>query len=247
MEQKQKSEETETSHPEIDNSKLIEDAKEMMASLQIVNIEKTITESMAKHMQEWQRSIMTTFATTCSSLIETAVKKTDKKIERIEDTTIEHEHRITALETMADEFDQQKRSNNIVVRGLKQHTDPKTSAIEMITSALGIHVTENDIKYAVKITLKNEKKSTDSMKIAFFETRLRDEVYARRTKLKGTEIYISEDLTLKKSNLPYEARQYTREHPNSTTWTSEGSIFIKDAINDKPRLVRCIADLESDN
>ena len=78
MEQK-KSEETETSHPEIDNSKLIEDAKEMMASLQIVNIEKTIAESMAKHMQEWQRSIMTTFATTCSSLIETAVKKTDKK------------------------------------------------------------------------------------------------------------------------------------------------------------------------
>ena len=104
MEQK-KSEETETSHPDIDNSKLIEDAKEMMASLQIVNIENTIAESMAKHMQEWQRTIMTTFATTCSSLIETAIKKTDTKIERIEDTTIVHEHRITALETMADEFD----------------------------------------------------------------------------------------------------------------------------------------------
>ena len=66
----------------------------------------------------------------------TAIKKTDTKIERTEDTTITHEHRITALKTMADVFDQQKRSTNIVVRGLKQHIDPKTSAIERITSAL---------------------------------------------------------------------------------------------------------------
>ena len=71
------SEETETSHPEINNLHLVEDAKQMMESLKIASIENIIATSMAKHMAEWQNTIMNTFAITCSNLVENAVKKTD--------------------------------------------------------------------------------------------------------------------------------------------------------------------------
>ena len=145
---------------------------------------------------------------------------------------------------MADEYEQKKRNNNIVVRGLMPNTDPKASTIAMINGRLGIHMTENDIRYAMKIDLKNEKEGTDSVKISFFDERLKEEVYGRRIRLKGTDIYISEDLTLKQSTLAFEARQYARSKPNSTTWTSDGTIFLKDAIEEKPRIIRCSADID---
>jgi len=242
-----KSEETETSHPEVDNLYLLSDAKQMMSQLQITNIDATIATSMAKHMQEWQSSFMTTFASTCSSLIENATKKIETKVDKKEDQIIVHEHRIDALENMADDFEQSKRNNNIVMRGIKSNVDPKAEAIVTINTALGIHITEKDIRYATKLALKNEKEGTESLKIAFFDVRLKEEIYSRRIRLKGTDIFLSEDLTLKKSTLAFEARQYARSKPNSTTWTSDGKIFLKDAIDEKPRIVRCSADLEPIN
>ena len=82
------------------------------------------------------------------------------------------------------------------------------------------------------------------MKVAFFDVRLCDEVYARRLKLKGTGIFISKDLTLKRSNLPYETRTYTRANPNASTWTSEGKIFLKDNPDGKHRVVNNVTDLK---
>ena len=58
--------------------------------------------------------------------------------------------------------------------------------------------------------LKNDDDGTDYYKINFFAKRQRDEIYAKRTHFKGTNIYLSEDLTIKKSCLAYEARQYAR-------------------------------------
>ena len=51
---------------------------------------------MAKHMTE-QNTIMNAFAMICSNLVKNAAKKTDQKIEKIEDKTIEHEHRLRLL------------------------------------------------------------------------------------------------------------------------------------------------------
>ena len=152
-----KSDETETCHPEVDNTHLLSDAKQMMASLQITNIDAAIDKSTAKHMQAWQSSLMTTFATTCASLIENATKKIESKVERIEDKIIVHEHRIEALESMVNDFEQTSRNSTIVLRGLKQNVDPKAGAVAMINSTLGIHVRENHIRYAIKLALKNEK------------------------------------------------------------------------------------------
>ena len=148
---------------------------------------------------------------------------------------------------MADEFEQFKQNSNIVVRGLNINGDPKTNLINMITSGLGIHVTERDIKFLIKLTLKNEREGTTSVKVALFDQRLRDEIYASRLKLKGFNVYIGEDLTQKKSTLAYEARQYAKSTENATTWSTDGTIFQKDSADAKPCAIHNKADLKPED
>ena len=81
------------------------------------------------------------------------------------------------------------------------------------------------------------------LKVSFFDHHLRDAVYARRMKLKGTDVFLSEDLTLKKSALAYEAREYARKYQNVTTWTVDGNIFLKDSMEAKPHVIHSPDDL----
>ena len=73
---------------------------------------------------------------------------------------------------MADDFEQKKRNKNIIVRGLKPNENTKTRVINMITTGLGKHITEKDIKYSIKLALKKEREGTETMKIAFYDTHL---------------------------------------------------------------------------
>lgn len=166
---KTKSEETETSSPEIDNLNIINEAKNMIAGLQISNIDTAIATSMARHMEQWPGKILETFVTKCNLLIDSAIKKTYVKIARVEDTLSVHKKRLNALEEIAEDYDQSKRNCNIIVRGRKPCTDAKQSVINMLTTGLGIHITERDIKFSIKLTLKNEKDSTESKKVALFD------------------------------------------------------------------------------
>ena len=85
------SESTETNHPEIDNLHIIDDAKQMMTSFQISNIDNAIATSMAEHMTQWQNTIMDTFAIKCSNLIESEIQKKDTKITKVKEKYLTQE------------------------------------------------------------------------------------------------------------------------------------------------------------
>ena len=97
------------------------------------------------------------------------------------------------------------------------------------------------------MSLKNERDDTISIKAAFFEQRLRDEIYSRRLQLRGTNIFIGEDLTQKKATLAYEARQYVKTTTNASTWTTDGVQFLKDKMDAKPRVIHNASDLKPED
>ena len=79
----------------------------------------------------------------------------------------------------------------------------------------------------IKLTLKKERENTVSAKIAFFNQCLWDQIYSCTLKLKGTNVYISKNLTHAKSTLAYEARQHTKTREKASTWTTDNTIFLK--------------------
>ena len=184
----------------------------------------------------------------CTNVIEETKKELETKIttevEKINITTADLEERTTKLESMAEEFEQQKRNHNVIVRGLRTCDDYTQSIVNMTNQGLGITANAQDIKFIIKLTLKNEAPGTSSVKVSFHDKRLRDEIYGRRLKLKGTDVFVSEDSTLSKSGLAFAARQYARENSKVTTWTMDGQVYIKDEEEAKPRAIYKQADLK---
>ena len=62
--------------------------------------------------------------------------------------------------------------------------------------------------------------------------------------LKGSKIFINEDLTVRKSKLAFDVRQHVKNNPGSNTWTNDGKIFYKPTPASKPRAILNITDLE---
>ena len=94
--------------------------------------------------------------------------------------------------------------------------------------------------------MKNEREDTLSIKVAFYKQRLHDEIYSNWLKLKGTNVFIEEDLTPKKASLAYEARKYAKNTTNASTWTMEGTVFLKDNTDAKPRAIHDTNNLHPD-
>ena len=71
-----------------------------------------------------------------------------------------------------------------------------------------------------------------AMRIRFQQDQLKDQVYANRVKLKGTDIYLSECLSREKQKLFYQCRQLRKKSKIKATWTTNENIFIRTLDNE---------------
>ena len=202
-----------------------------------------LTNKLVEHITD---KLINSFSLKCTELITEATLKTDEKIENIHTITTEHEDRIAILEKTVDEVEQQTRGLNLIIRGIEKTDTPKKIISKHISEKMGINTKEHDIRYAMKITWKKDcvDPNVESYKISLFDRTKRDEIYTNKKKLIGTNIYVSEDLTLKRSKLAYQARQHAKTIKNSSTWTSDGRIFFKDDLTSTPRIIHATNDLE---
>ena len=109
-----------------------------------------------------------------------------------------------------------------------------TKTVKKLNRKLSTKLNDEEVHYIAKLKSNDGK---EKIKIVFSNQRSRDEVYKNRTKLKGNDIWITEDLTISRSNLAYMARQAVkREHAHST-WSQNGWIYVKKTENCKPRRI----------
>ena len=71
----------------------------------------------------------------------------------------------------------------------------------------------------------------------------KDEIIKEKTKLKDTDIWLSDDLTKRRSELAYAARQAVKNGKINMTWVHDSKIFTKKKANDKPSILYDIEDL----
>ena len=69
-------------------------------------------------------------------------------------------------------------------------------------------------------------------------------IYRSRTMLKGTDIYISEELTSSKQFLFYLARKIKKVHKIAATWSYKGLIYIR-TLENTIRNIQCPSDLST--
>ena len=81
------------------------------------------------------------------------------------------------------------------------------------------------------------------VKIAFKDAATKNRIYKCRTKLRGSSLWMAEDLTLHRSNFAFKAREVVRKGKAVQTWTFDGNIFIKTARNGRPKKITELSDL----
>ena len=107
-----------------------------------------------------------------------------------------------------------------------------------------IKLDSNDIRYVIKLGKEQDMRvNIRPLKVVFHNRRVREYIFRKRSQLKGTNIWIGDDLTAKKSKLAYEARQAAKINEKYKTWTFEGRVFIKMADDAEPTRIDDVADL----
>jgi hypothetical protein len=175
----------------------------------------------------------------CDEKIEKETKVIKEDVEKLKEEQEAQKVNAESMDTRIDELEQDKRQDNLLVRGIRTSgNNLRQACLTTLNKELKIHLKTADMKYVTPIG-----KKEDMAKIAFIDSKTREEVYKSRTKLKGKNLWITEDLTPKKAALFYKARQAVKNEAAVLTWTYNGKIFLKTSSTAKPKLIKTADDL----
>lgn len=185
-------------------------------------------------------------------LAEKVSDKVHEKIRSLELKLVERdvkiqnlETKISTLEEKLDEYEQYSRRENLRIVGLKE--SPKEDVIQSIIQfsreKLKIDLSDKDISRAHRVGPKDQKGKSREIIIRFTSNAAKTKMKSEAKVLKGSGIFINDDLTKKRAHLLYQARLAKRRKDILDAWTFDGRVAIKDKRN-KITTVKDINQLE---
>ncbi|PIK42452.1 putative cytochrome P450 2J5 [Apostichopus japonicus] len=145
---------------------------------------------------------------------------------------------LTATQDSADRQEQYSRRNCLRIQGIPESPGESTDelVINLATEKLNVTLTPGEIDRSHRISPRPRANNIANatrpraiiVKLTSYNTR--DRIYRARTSLKGTRIYINEDLTRRNQELFARARKHERVN---RSWTLDGKIFVIDGNDHK--------------
>ena len=152
-------------------------------------------------------------------------------IKKSVNATIErNDAEIRDVEERCDDLEQYSRRNTIRIRGVAEALNENTDSVvkELATRKLSVEISDSDAVRSHRVGRRAEDRSTPRDIIVRFTTHnTNTSVMRSARKLKGTHVFINEDLTKTLATIAWEARTLKRERKISDTWTRDGVIFVK--------------------
>lgn len=169
-------------------------------------------------------------------LLEPVLKEIDKlkSIISQKDNVIKKlEERVSILEDQNDELEQYSRRNSLRVSGIPEDDDKDcyTHVIDTLNHHLPclsqpITITEIDRLHRCGKPRRDGKPRNVLIKFTSYQNR--QKVMTKRSALKGSNIFLNEDLTSRRNNLLYSARVQKRNRHLKECWSSDGRILVRD-------------------
>ena len=173
------------------------------------------TDSVAKLL----RGLAKTVSNNCEDML----KKKDTEIRELET-------RVGELEERCDEMEQYYRRNIVRFRGIAERRDENTDGLvlDMVTKKMEVPLAVSDLVRSHRVGRKAEDRDAPRDIIVSFTTHnAKQRIMQSGRKLKGTHIYVNEDLTKTRGTIAWEARKLKREGKVVDTWTRDGTVFVK--------------------
>ncbi len=153
--------------------------------------------------------------------------------------------------TNIDVIEQQLKSRNVVVVGLKEvENSAKEQIVTLARDVMGMSdIKSNDIEEAYRFGRKKGDDQPRNLLIKFKSNRRRDDFYKRRKRTPissdvTNNIYINEDLTLHRARLYHDTRKLVKRGKLSYTWTQHGNVMIRVTEDSPPIAVYTTEELQ---
>ena len=149
--------------------------------------------------------------------------------------------KISCFDKRVEDLEQERRSKNLIIRGLEAGQNIKQTCIIVLNDKLKTKKLQlSDIKYAVPIG----KDGSKLIKLAMKMASKCDELNSARSKLKGSDVWITEDLIPSRASLSFKVRQAVKNGNATLTWTNECKMFKKHSPLENPKQVTDEDDLD---
>lgn len=148
---------------------------------------------------------------------------------------------IDTLKNRIDDLEQKARSANLIIAG-EFDTFDKHEMVKVLNENLGMDLTDDDIKYTLKMG-KDDGKKIKRIRMVFANEDIREKVVKARKKLKGKKIYLTDDLTPQRNTLAYHARMAVKNHKLADTWVYDGKVFGKTSAKGAVRKINNISEI----
>ena len=135
------------------------------------------------------------------------------------------EEKVAALQSVCEEQEQYSRRNFLRFQGIKEIPDKCTddTIIRLASEKMNVELRPCDIDRSHRLAPRSGTANgrPHSIIVKFASYNARQAVFSKRTKLKGTNVYVHEDLTAYRQQLLRKVRQ----SPDvAKTWTNDGRI-----------------------
>ena len=149
-----------------------------------------------------------TFDKSARKIVETL----ETRVEHIEAREAEKDTDMADIKLRLDMVEMKDRDNNIIVTGLPSDCKKKEEVAKALNGLLGTRIYPDDITQTYKLVKKGTDANTATRtRVIFKDKSMKTTVVKAKTKLKGKNIWISDDLTAYRSNMAYQARQSVRD------------------------------------
>lgn len=176
---------------------------------------------------------------------ETEINTLKRKVKDLEKS-------VSAVDKVQEEQEQYSRRESLRVYGLPETTNEKTDEVvrEFVKERLNVELTSSDIARSHRITPKPRPGSTARSEnpkpiiVKFNTYNTRQAVFEAKSRLRGTRIFIQEDLTSHRRGLLNAAKQKSSV---KRVWTNDGKITVLVSIpgsNDRKVTIRNKSDIE---
>ena len=200
--------------PDVNRSAMAMDALD--AAITSLDIDGPATnESLAQMLRGLAQTLTTSFGN--------IIAKKDAEIRELN-------VRVTALEEKTDDLEQYSRRNTVRIRSIPEALNEDTDGLvkDVAARKLDVQLTKHDFVRSHRVGRKSEEKDTPrDVIVRFTSHNTKVAVMRNARKLKGTHIFINEDLTKVRSTIAWEARSLKRENKVADTWTRDGIVFVK--------------------
>ena len=181
-----------------------------------------------------------TFDKSARKIVETL----EARVEQIEAKDVERDTDMADIKLRLDMMETKDRDKNIIVTGLPSDCKKKDEVTKALNGLLGTRIYPDDLEQTYKLV----KKGTDAnaatrTRVIFKDKAMKSTVVKAKTKLKGKNIWVSDDLTAYRSNMAYQARQAVRNQIYEQTWVHDGKIFVKRTGQIRPTKMTSPGDL----